>query len=37
MEVPELYRRGREGKYFGLKPFLIYMLDGTYQSVVLFL
>jgi len=37
MEVPELYRRGREGKYFGLQPFLWYMLDGTYQSVVLYL
>lgn len=37
MEVPELYRRGREGRYFGLRPFLWYMLDGAYQSVVLYL
>ncbi|KAE8213447.1 hypothetical protein CF327_g3031 [Tilletia walkeri] len=34
MEVPELYRRGREGKYFGMWPFFIYMLDGVYQSAV---
>ncbi|WFD42980.1 P-type phospholipid transporter [Malassezia psittaci] len=36
MQVPELYARSREGRYFGLKQFLFYMLDGVYQSVVLF-
>ncbi|KAI3620659.1 hypothetical protein CBS9595_002626 [Malassezia furfur] len=36
MEVPELYAPSREGKYFGLIRFLLYMLDGLYQSVVLF-
>ncbi len=36
MEVPELYRRGREGKYFGLPLFLIYMFDGLVQSAVLY-
>ncbi|CAD6950889.1 unnamed protein product [Tilletia controversa] len=34
MEVPELYRRGREGKYFGMWPFFIYMVDGAYQAAV---
>ncbi|KAK0562385.1 hypothetical protein OC844_002725 [Tilletia horrida] len=34
MEVPELYRRGREGRYFGLGPFTIYMLDGAWQGAV---
>ncbi|PWZ00210.1 phospholipid-translocating P-type ATPase [Testicularia cyperi] len=36
MQVPELYRQSREGRYFGLKPFLLYFLDGVYQSAVLF-
>lgn len=36
MEVPELYTRAREGRYFGIPRFLLYMLDGLYQSVVLF-
>ena len=36
MEVPELYAPSREGKYFGLIRFLLYMLDGLYQSVILF-
>ncbi|KAK0556677.1 hypothetical protein OC846_000996 [Tilletia horrida] len=36
MEVPELYRRAREGKYFGLMPFSIYMLDGAWQSAVFY-
>lgn len=36
MEVPELYRSSRLGKYFGLGRFSWYMLDGTYQSAVLF-
>uniref|UniRef100_V5ESP9 Phospholipid-transporting ATPase n=1 Tax=Kalmanozyma brasiliensis (strain GHG001) TaxID=1365824 RepID=V5ESP9_KALBG len=36
MQVPELYHQSRKGAYFGLKPFLIFFLDGIYQSVVLF-
>jgi hypothetical protein len=31
MDVPELYRYGREGRWFGLRLFTIYMLDGVYQ------
>lgn len=31
MDVPELYHYGREGYWFGLKQFFIYVLDGTYQ------
>jgi len=34
MEVPELYRRSRESKYFGMYPFVIYMIDGVYQAAV---
>ncbi|CBQ73700.1 related to DNF1-protein transporter [Sporisorium reilianum SRZ2] len=36
MQVPELYHQSRKRAYFGLKPFLIYFVDGIYQSVVLF-
>jgi phospholipid-translocating ATPase len=36
MAVPELYRYGREGSWYGLRLFCIYMLDGIYQ-VCLFL
>ncbi len=31
MAIPELYRYGREGKWFGLKWFTVYMFDGVYQ------
>lgn len=31
MDIPELYRYGREGKWFGLKWFIIYMFDGILQ------
>ncbi|CAE6428267.1 hypothetical protein ACGC1H_000702 [Rhizoctonia solani] len=34
--LPELYRYGREGKWFGVRVFAIYMLDGIYQSAVIF-
>lgn len=33
---PELYRYGREGRWFGTRVFAIYMLDGIYQSAVIF-
>ncbi|GAA5931924.1 uncharacterized protein JCM15063_001604 [Sporobolomyces koalae] len=36
MAVPELYEYGRKGKLFGLVRFAIYMLDGIYQSVVIY-
>ena len=31
MKIPELYRFGREGKLFGIRLFVIYMVDGIYQ------
>lgn len=31
MQVPELYRYGREGHWFGLVRFSWYMIDGVYQ------
>ncbi|KAJ7143107.1 phospholipid-translocating ATPase [Mycena crocata] len=36
MALPELYRYGREGRWFGLRLFVIYMLDGIYQSAIIF-
>ncbi|KAF9469392.1 hypothetical protein BDZ94DRAFT_1244343 [Collybia nuda] len=36
MDLPELYRYGREGKWFGMKWFVIYMLDGVVQSVIIY-
>ncbi|KAK0493628.1 phospholipid-translocating ATPase [Armillaria luteobubalina] len=36
MAIPELYRYGREGKWFGLKWFTVYVFDGVYQSVIIF-
>ncbi len=36
MQVPELYHQSRKGAYFGLRPFIIFFLDGIYQSAVLF-
>ena len=31
MAVPELYRYGREGTWFGIRMFMIYVLDGIVQ------
>lgn len=31
MDVPELYWLGREGKWFGIRQFIAYMLDGLIQ------
>ena len=31
MDFPELYRFGREGRWFGMGLFAIYMLDGVMQ------
>jgi phospholipid-translocating ATPase len=36
MALPELYRFGREGHWFNIKLFLIYMLDGVYQATVIY-
>ncbi|KAF4615383.1 hypothetical protein D9613_002558 [Agrocybe pediades] len=36
MQVPELYRYGREGTWFSLRSFLIYIFDGIVQSAVIF-
>ncbi|PPQ86909.1 hypothetical protein CVT25_009795 [Psilocybe cyanescens] len=36
MAVPELYWYGREGKWFGMKQFIVYMLDGIIQSAIIF-
>ncbi|SCZ97715.1 BZ3500_MvSof-1268-A1-R1_Chr4-3g07400 [Microbotryum saponariae] len=36
MQVPELYVYGRKGALFGLKRFTFYMLDGIYQSAVIY-
>lgn len=31
MAVPDLYWYGREGKWFGMRQFTVYMLDGVVQ------
>jgi len=31
MDVPQLYWLGREGKWFGIRQFTAYMLDGVLQ------
>lgn len=31
MALPELYWYGREGKWFGIRDFGIYMFDGVVQ------
>ncbi|GLB34572.1 putative cation transport ATPase (P-type) (TC 3.A.3) family, type IV subfamily protein [Lyophyllum shimeji] len=36
MDVPELYHYGRRGTWFGLRSFFVYLLDGLYQSVIIF-
>ncbi|KAJ7068197.1 phospholipid-translocating ATPase [Mycena amicta] len=36
MAVPELYRFGREAHWFNLRSFFVYVLDGLYQSVIIF-
>nr|GAT54067.1 phospholipid-translocating ATPase [Mycena chlorophos] len=36
MAVPELYRAGREARWFNLRLFFIYVIDGVYQSVIIF-
>ncbi|KAF8582656.1 phospholipid-translocating P-type ATPase [Ramaria rubella] len=36
MAIPELYQYGRKGKWYGTRLFSIYMLDGIYQSAVIY-
>ncbi|KAF7322236.1 Phospholipid-transporting ATPase [Mycena chlorophos] len=36
MALPELYRYGREGRWFGFNLFSVFMLDGVYQSAIIF-
>lgn len=36
MALPELYRYGREGRYFGVKMFLYYIFEGVYQTAVIY-
>ncbi|KAK7038221.1 phospholipid-transporting ATPase [Favolaschia claudopus] len=36
MALPELYRYGREGRWFGFGNFVIFMLDGILQSLIIF-
>ncbi|KAJ7179920.1 phospholipid-translocating ATPase [Mycena crocata] len=36
MAVPELYHFGREGTWFNLTSFFVYMIDGAYQSVIIY-
>lgn len=36
MDLPELYHYGREGYWFSMKQFFIFLLDGAYQSLVIF-
>ncbi|KAH8827405.1 phospholipid-translocating P-type ATPase [Flagelloscypha sp. PMI_526] len=36
MDYPELYRYGRTGSWFNYKLFWIYMLDGIYQSTIVY-
>ncbi|WAR60037.1 hypothetical protein PtB15_11B679 [Puccinia triticina] len=35
-QVPELYSVGREGKLFGVRKFIIYMIEGTYQGAIIY-
>lgn len=36
MALPELYRTSREGSWFGLRQFVVYMIDGVYQVRLFF-
>jgi len=36
MALPQLYRFGREGKWFGEKLFAVFMLEGVVQSAIIF-
>lgn len=36
MALPQLYRYGREGHWFGMKLFSFFMFEGVAQSAVVF-
>lgn len=36
MALPELYRYGREGHWFSMKWFVLYMLDGIFQVCLVY-
>ncbi len=36
MAVPELYYFGREGRWFGITQFIVYMFDGLMQSAIIY-
>lgn len=36
MAIPELYERSRRGSYFGVRLFLIYLVDALWQAAVLY-
>ncbi|KAJ7781318.1 phospholipid-translocating ATPase [Mycena metata] len=36
MAVPELYHFGRERHWFNLRSFFVYLIDGLYQSVIIY-
>ena len=36
MAIPELYRYGREQTYFGMWRFVYYLMEGVYQSAVIY-
>ncbi|PPQ99092.1 hypothetical protein CVT24_009358 [Panaeolus cyanescens] len=36
MSVPELYRYGREGTWFGMRLFVLYMVEALYQSAIIY-
>ncbi|KAK7061038.1 hypothetical protein VNI00_000773 [Paramarasmius palmivorus] len=36
MELPELYHYGRRRTYYSFKGFFLYMVDGIYQSVIIY-
>ncbi|ORX36159.1 putative phospholipid-translocating ATPase [Kockovaella imperatae] len=36
MAIPELYRFGREQTYFGMWRFVYYLMEGVYQSAVIY-
>ncbi|KZP18292.1 phospholipid-translocating ATPase [Athelia psychrophila] len=36
MALPELYRYGREGKWFSHRQFAVYMIDAVYQSAIIY-
>lgn len=37
MQIPELYARSRKGTYFGLRLFLVYLVDAIWQAAVCYL